>query len=130
VKVYLKNDAAGIVKEVKVGFAWVTGLFGPLVFFFRGMPAQGFLHLILIPFTFSAITTLLVSTLSIVGCDLYTQYHPYGALSKSANAQAELNSERAALVRQYRECLEKKQADPQVSCSEYRIAIEVIKAPQ
>lgn len=38
--VSMKNDA-GLVRQVKVGFCWTALFFGPLPFFFRGMPANG-----------------------------------------------------------------------------------------
>lgn len=63
----------------------------------------------------------------ITGCDVYTKYHPSGAYAAAENAQAELAHEQAALVHQYRECLAKKETNPQVDCSEYRAAIEVIE---
>jgi uncharacterized protein YecT (DUF1311 family) len=40
--VSMKNDA-GLVRQVKVGFSWTALFFGALPFFFRGMPATGFL---------------------------------------------------------------------------------------
>lgn len=40
--VSMKNDA-GLVRQVKVGFCWTAFFFGPLPFFFRGMPQNGFI---------------------------------------------------------------------------------------
>jgi hypothetical protein len=70
---------------------------------------------------------LLISVVVITGCEAYTKYHPYGAFAAAENAQAELNREQTALIHQYRECLSKKETNPQVDCSEYRTAIEVIE---
>ncbi len=54
-----------------------------------------------------------------VGCDL----GPAGELMES---QAELAAEQAALIRQYRECLARAEADPEVDCSGYRTAVEIL----
>ena len=43
-------------------------------------------------------------------------------------SQAELVDEQAALIRQYRECLARAETDPEVDCSGYRTAVEVIDA--
>lgn len=40
--VSMKNDA-GLVRQVKIGFCWTAFFFGPLPFFFRGMPQNGFI---------------------------------------------------------------------------------------
>jgi uncharacterized protein YecT (DUF1311 family) len=40
--VSMKNEA-GLVRQVKVGFCWTAFFFGPLPFFFRGMPQNGFI---------------------------------------------------------------------------------------
>ena len=39
-RVHFKNSA-GLLREVKVGFSWTSFFFGPLPFFFRGIPLQG-----------------------------------------------------------------------------------------
>lgn len=67
---------------------------------------------------------LLISAFVITGCDLYDLRE---ASATAENARAELAHEQAALVHQYRECLAKKETNPQVDCSEYRTAIEVIE---
>ena len=54
-----------------------------------------------------------------VGCDL----GPAGELMES---QAELAAEQAALIRQYRECLARAEADPEVDCFGYLNAGEVL----
>ena len=54
-----------------------------------------------------------------VGCDL----GPAGELMES---QAELAAEQAALIRQYRECLARAEADPEVDCFGYPTAGEVL----
>ena len=41
---------------------------------------------------------------------------------------AELVAEQAALIRQYRECLARAESDPEVDCSGYRAAVEVLDA--
>lgn len=42
--VFLRNDA-GLVKQVKVGFAWTAFFFQGFPYFFRGMPARGGIYL-------------------------------------------------------------------------------------
>ena len=71
--------------------------------------------------------SLAISALVLASCEAYTKYHPFGALAEVRHAEAELAREQAAFVRQYRECLAKKEANPQVDCSEYRTAVEVIE---
>ncbi len=56
-----------------------------------------------------------------VGCDL----GPAGELMET---QAELAAEQAALIRQYRECLARAEADPELDCFGYRTAVEVLDA--
>ena len=43
--VKMQNDV-GHVREIKVGLSWTAFFFGAFPFFFRGMPAQGFIWLI------------------------------------------------------------------------------------
>jgi len=42
----MKNDA-GLVRQVKVGFSWTAFFFGGFPFFFRGMPIQGIIWIVL-----------------------------------------------------------------------------------
>lgn len=44
--VKMENDA-GVVRQVKVGFSWTAFFFGGLPFFFRGIPMNGVLWLVL-----------------------------------------------------------------------------------
>jgi hydroxyethylthiazole kinase-like sugar kinase family protein len=71
--------------------------------------------------------TSLISVFVITVCDVYTKYHQSGAYAAAENAQAELAHEQTTFVHQYRECLAKKETNPQVDCSEYRTTIEVIE---
>jgi hypothetical protein len=71
-------------------------------------------------------TFVLATIIIVTGCTGYTRYTPTGAVSAWIDAEAELKREHAALVRQYRECLEKHETDPAVDCSGYRPAIQLI----
>lgn len=44
--VSMKNES-GLRREVKVGFSWTAFFFGGIPFFFRGMPTQGAMWIIL-----------------------------------------------------------------------------------
>lgn len=44
--VSMKNES-GMVRQVKVGFSWTAFFFGGFPFFFRGMPTQGIIWVLL-----------------------------------------------------------------------------------
>lgn len=46
------QNGAGLIRQVKVGFSWTSFFFGGLPFFFRGMPVQGLIWVILSMVTF------------------------------------------------------------------------------
>jgi len=48
--VSMRNDG-GLTKQVKFGFSWTAFFFGGFPFFFRGMPVQGIIWLLLAVFT-------------------------------------------------------------------------------
>jgi len=51
-----------------------------------------------------------------------------GCMTPSARltvSRAELAQEKAALIRQYRECLQRAETDRNVDCSGYRTAVEI-----
>lgn len=49
--VSMKNGA-GMMQQVKVGFSWTAFFFGGFPFFFRGIPVQGIIWLVLALVTF------------------------------------------------------------------------------
>ena len=60
------------------------------------------------------------------GCESSRAY--IRAKSEVSQSQAALTNEQTALIRQYRECLTRSEADPEVNCSGYRTAVEVFDA--
>lgn len=75
------ENTAGLRRQVKVGFSWTAFFFGGFPFFFRGMPAQGIIWIILsmITFGFSNLFLMFIINKQTAHHYLENGYRPTGA---------------------------------------------------
>lgn len=78
--VSMKNDA-GLMRQVKVGFSWTAFFFGGFPFFFRGMPIQGIIWIVLAMITFGFSNLILMFIINKQTAHNYLEngYKPTGA---------------------------------------------------
>ncbi|GAB3439768.1 hypothetical protein GCM10027396_05440 [Insolitispirillum peregrinum] len=85
--VSMQNDA-GVVRQVKVGFSWTSFFFGGLPFFFRGMPVQGLIWVIISMITMGLSNLYLMFVINKQTAHYYLErgYRPVGPGWEQASA--------------------------------------------
>ncbi len=79
-KVKFQHAVSGLTKDVKVGFSWTSFFFGVFPFFFRGMPIQGGIWLVVSMFTMGISNIYLWFTINKTTAHYYLEngYKPVG----------------------------------------------------
>jgi len=91
--VSMKNET-GITRQVKVGFSWTAFFFGGFPFFFRGMPIQGIIWIVLALLTFGISNLILMFIINKQTAHHYLEngYKPVGSGWDVAGTQWDIST--------------------------------------